>query len=93
MPRTFYEIGQKVVERIGDDESAKSRIVTIASRCRGIVTTSTGNEYDAFTGGRLHRDDPYRSIRRLTENDEMCLRAKRMSRSAEHTKDILEDWR
>lgn len=73
-----YRRGETVIERVGEGEDAPERNVTIVweggKGSERVVVTETGLEYDAGTGMRTNKAEPYRSIRRPR------LRARRLER-------------
>lgn len=58
-----YTVGQVVIERFGDGDSAEETESRIIESDGKTVTTDSGYEYDAVTGMRINRAEPYRSIR------------------------------
>ncbi len=65
----LYKPGQTVVERLGAGPNAVSTIVKIKSAYGDIVRTTSDNEYNYLTGMRVNKNQPYRSIRQLNEQE------------------------
>lgn len=70
MPHLAFHLGQRVVERLGDDqETAKtceSEIVSVEGR---LCISDTGFTYDRVTGREEPKGKVYRAIRSLTVDD------------------------
>lgn len=58
-----FGVGDRVIERRGEDRSTAVIVETVIVEARaGHVRTRDGHWYDALTGGRVDRGQPYRSI-------------------------------